>query len=175
MIEEARRVIPDKEIRYVINSHPHFDHARGLPPFVAEGITVLTHENNTEFLTEALGAPRTLVGDTLAASGARPKVEGVGDLLVLEDDTGQRLELHHVKGNDHNDGMLVAYMPEVRILFQADLTLPAPGQKANPYVVALAENVKRLGLEFDRYMAVHANAQQKPVETYQDLMEAVER
>ena len=42
-----------------------------------------------------------------------PIVEGVGDLLVLEDGTGPTLELHYVRGNDHTDGMLVAYVPEV--------------------------------------------------------------
>ena len=169
VIEATRNAIPGKEIRYVVNSHPHFDHAGGLAPFVAEGITILTHENNVEFLAEALGNPRTLVGDTLNAAMTEPTVEGVGDLLVLEDGTGATLELHYVQGNDHTDGMLVAYVPEVDggLLFQADFTLPAPGDDPNPYVVALADNVARLGLEFNRYYAVHAS--QNP-ETYQDLM-----
>ena len=66
-----------------------------------------------------------------------------------------RVELHHVP-NLHTDGMLVAYLPEQRILFQADFTLPREGADANPFVVSLAEYVDETGLDFDRYLAVHA-------------------
>ena len=37
VIAEAKRVIPNKPIRYVVNTHAHFDHASGLAPFAAEG------------------------------------------------------------------------------------------------------------------------------------------
>ena len=74
--------------------------------------------------------------------------------MVLEDST-MRFELHHIP-NEHTDGMLVGFLPEQGILFQADFTLPQPGTDPNPFVVALAENVDRLGLDFDRFLAVHA-------------------
>ena len=83
--QEAR--IPNKPIRYVVNTHAHFDHASGLAPFAAEGITIITHENNKSFLEKALSAPRTLVGDTLAKADKKPKVESAGDKRVLKDDT----------------------------------------------------------------------------------------
>jgi hypothetical protein len=54
--------------------------------------------------------------------------------------------------------MLVAFLPAQKILFEADFTLPQPGQAPNPFVVTLAETVDRLGLDFDRYLAVHAAA-----------------
>ena len=79
VIAETKRVIPNKPIRYVVNTHAHFDHASGLAPFAAEGITIITHENNKGFLEKALGAPRTLVGDALAKANRKPKVESAGD------------------------------------------------------------------------------------------------
>ena len=39
----ARQAIPGKTIRFVVNSHAHFDHASGLGAAVAEGSTILTH------------------------------------------------------------------------------------------------------------------------------------
>ena len=54
VIAETKRVIPNKPIRFVVNTHAHFDHASGLAPFVAEGITIITHENNDDFLEKAL-------------------------------------------------------------------------------------------------------------------------
>jgi len=155
VIAETRRLFPGKPIRYVVNSHPHSDHTAGLPAVVAEGIPILTHETNVGFLGN-LGNPRTLLADDdlLKQAGTAPMIEGVGDLRVLEDDT-MRMELHHVRDLGHTDGMLVAYLPESRILFQADFTLPAADAAPNEFVVTLGENVGRLGLDFERYYAVH--------------------
>ncbi|HMF00149.1 MAG TPA: MBL fold metallo-hydrolase, partial [Terriglobia bacterium] len=60
IIAEAKKVIPNKPIRYGVISHHHFDHTSGLPAVVAEGITIVTPAVNKAFLTNALSAPRTL-------------------------------------------------------------------------------------------------------------------
>ena len=49
VIAEARRLIPGKPIRYVVNTHAHFDHAAGLRTAVAEGATIVTHKSNVRF------------------------------------------------------------------------------------------------------------------------------
>lgn len=164
ILDEVKSLFPAKEIRYIVNSHPHSDHTAGLVPFIREGATLVTHENNVDFLEMALSTPRTLLGeDTLT-----PQVEGASDVHVMEDDT-MRVELHHIP-NGHSDGTLVAYLPEQRILFQADFTLPVPGATANPFVVALAEYVEANDLDFDQYLAVHAA--QAP-QTKADLMATI--
>jgi metal-dependent hydrolase (beta-lactamase superfamily II) len=55
-IAEVKRVIPNKPIRYGVISHHHFDHTSGLPAAVAEGITLVTHQNNKAFFERALSA-----------------------------------------------------------------------------------------------------------------------
>src|SRR4029453_9175817 len=147
VLAETKRLIPTKGIRYVINTHPHFDHASGLGPFAAEGITILTDDNNKYFLQQALSSPRTLVGDTLAKSGKKPKVEGVVEKMVIKDDT-RAIELHHIQKLEHSDGMLVAYLPKERILFTADFNVPAPGQPVSPSIATLVANIERLKLDF---------------------------
>ena len=164
IVDEVKRVIPTKPIRYVINSHPHSDHSSGLAPFLREGATLVTQRNNVEFFDMAFSTPRTLLGQPTMD----PTVEGVDEMRVLEDGTN-RLELHSVP-NAHTDGMLVAFLPKQKILFQADFTLPQPGATANPFVVTLAERVDALGLDFDRYLAVHAAAQPQ---TKAQLMAAI--
>lgn len=164
ILELVNATFPGKEVRYVINSHPHSDHTAGLVPFVREGATIITHENNVPFLMMALSNPRTLLGeDTLS-----PEFEAAGDVMVLED-ASMRLEMHHIP-NDHSDGMLVAYLPEQGILFQADFTLPQPGAEPNPFVVNLAEYVDQNNLQFEQYLAVHAA--QMP-QTRADLMATI--
>ena len=56
VIAEAKKAIPNKPIKYVVNTHAHFDHASGLAPFAAEGATIITHANNKSFLEKALSA-----------------------------------------------------------------------------------------------------------------------
>ena len=155
ILAETRRLFPTRRIRYVVNTHPHFDHASGLGPFAAEGITILTDDNNKYFLQQALSSPRTLVGDTLAKSGKKPKVEGVIETMVIKDET-RTLELHHIADLEHSDGMLVAYLPKERILFTADFNVPAPGQPVSPSIATLVENIERLQLDFDTHVLVHA-------------------
>ena len=48
-IAETKKLYPNKPLRYVWNSHPHSDHTGGLPAFVAEGVTIVTQQNNKEF------------------------------------------------------------------------------------------------------------------------------
>jgi glyoxylase-like metal-dependent hydrolase (beta-lactamase superfamily II) len=150
IIQQIRDNISDKEIRYIINSHPHSDHTAGLVPFMREGAILVTHENNVDFLDMALNTPRTLLGE----DNLNAQVMGVEGVGVFED-ANNRLELHPVP-NLHTDGMLVAILPEQGVLFQADFTLPQPGSEANPFVKTLARYITRNDVQFERYLAVHA-------------------
>ncbi|HLG57745.1 MAG TPA: MBL fold metallo-hydrolase [Vicinamibacterales bacterium] len=168
VIAETKRLIPNKRIRYVVNTHPHFDHAGGLAPFAAEGITIITHNSNKYFLEQALGSPRTLVGDALAKSRKKPKLEEFIEMLVLGDST-RSIELHHIEKLEHSDGMLVAYLPKERILFTADFNVPGPGQPVSPSIATLVDNIERLKLDFDRHVLVHPPNPDRPM-TKADLM-----
>jgi glyoxylase-like metal-dependent hydrolase (beta-lactamase superfamily II) len=176
VINAAKQAIPGKPIRYVVNSHAHFDHASGLAPFVAEGATILTHQNNVAFLQRALSAPRTLVGDTLSKSARKPIVEGVGDRRTLR--SGDRIvNLYNVLGLEHSDGMLIAHFPNEKILVSADFGIPNPTATpgpVNPSLIKLVENIDRLKLDFASYIAVHPPNPDRPL-TRNDLLGAVGR
>ena len=157
-IAEAKKLIPNKPIRYVMNTHPHSDHTGGLPGMVAEGATIITHKNNEEFFERALNTPRTLLTDTLAKNPKKAKVEAVGDKKVYSDGT-RTVEFYHVPGAPHSNGLLIAYIPKEKVLFQGDFSLPTkPGEPANDHVKALAPVLKKLNLPFERYINVHVSA-----------------
>jgi glyoxylase-like metal-dependent hydrolase (beta-lactamase superfamily II) len=168
VIAETRKLFPNKPIRSVVNTHAHFDHASGLAPFAAEGITIVTHENNKAFLERALSAPRTLAGDSLFRAKRKPRVEGTGDKRILGGG-GRTIELHHVKDLEHSDGMLIAFLPKERILFTGDFNVPAAGQAVSPAIATLVRNVERLKLDFEPHILVHAPNPDRPL-TKADLL-----
>ena len=49
----AAKLIPKKPIRYVVNTHHHIDHSRGLRRYVAEGATIVTHRLNAPSISNA--------------------------------------------------------------------------------------------------------------------------
>ena len=161
IIAEAKKVIPNKPIRYGVISHHHFDHTSGLPAVVAEGITIVTPEVNKAFLTNALSAPRTLAPDSLSKSGKKPVIEGfTGDKRVFQD-AMRTLEVHVIKGLPHADGLVVGYLPKEKILVYADMfnLPPADAPVPNPPVtgtIVFADNIERLKLDVDRIMSVHS-------------------
>jgi glyoxylase-like metal-dependent hydrolase (beta-lactamase superfamily II) len=171
VIAETKKLFPNKRIKYVVNTHPHFDHMSGLAPFCAEGAIVLTDDNSKYFVEQALLSPRTLVGDTLAKSKKKPKVEGVVEKMVLQDET-RTVELHHVAGLEHSDAMLMAYLPKEKILFTADFNPPPAGQPVSPSIATLVQNIERLQLDFDRHVMVHAPNPDRPM-TKADLLALV--
>jgi len=160
-IAETKKLFPNKPIRYVMNTHPHSDHTGGLPALVAEGATIITQKNNEEFLNKALNTPRTLLNDTLAKNPKKASVEAVGEKKVYSDGT-RTVEMYHIYPAPHSNGLMVAYIPKEKILFQGDFSLPAPGQPGNDHVKALVPALEKLKVtDFDRYINVHTSAEKQ--------------
>ena len=179
VIAEAKRLVPNKPIRFIVNTHHHFDHSSGLRPLVAEGATIVTHQINRPFYERVFTAPRTLNPDRLAKSPRKPTFDTMTDRKVLTDGN-QTLELHHLRGSGHNEGIIVAYLPKNRILIEADAYNPPADPAApmpmppSPYTVNLLENIERLRLEPARIIAVHYPADGRVV-TKEELMKAAGR
>jgi glyoxylase-like metal-dependent hydrolase (beta-lactamase superfamily II) len=156
-IAETKKLIPGKPIRYVMNTHPHSDHTGGLPALVAEGATIITQANNKEFFERALNTPRTLLDDVLAKNPKKVKVETVDEKRVYTDGT-RTVEMYHIYPAPHSNGLIVAYIPKEKVLFQGDFSVN-PGEPANDHVKALVPALEKIGLvDFDRYINVHASA-----------------
>ncbi len=160
IIAEVKKLIPNKPIKYVINTHHHFDHSSGLRTFVAEGATILTHQTNKGYFERIFAIPHALNPDKLATAKKKVSVETMTDKKVLTDGN-HVIELHHLQGNGHNDGLIVAYLPKLKVLVQADAFNPpaqanaAPPNPPNPYTVNLSTNIERLKLEVERIIPVH--------------------
>jgi glyoxylase-like metal-dependent hydrolase (beta-lactamase superfamily II) len=167
-VAETKKLIPNKPIRYVMNTHPHSDHTGGLPVLVAEGAIIITQKNNEEFLDRALNTPRTLMTDTLAKNPKKAKFETVAEKKVYSDGT-RTVEMYHIYPAPHSNGLIIAYIPKEKVLFQGDFSVN-PGEPANDHVKALVPVLEKLNLDYDRYINVHASA---APQTKADVMKAM--
>jgi glyoxylase-like metal-dependent hydrolase (beta-lactamase superfamily II) len=160
----AKQAIPNKPVRFVVNSHPHFDHAGGLAAAVAEGAAILTHRNNEPVLERLLAGPRTLVGDSLSKLSNRRTnvVEAVGDRDVRKGTNGKVVELHHVP-NEHSDGMFAVYLPAEKSLYTADITAVNPTPAQLPVLRAAVDTLTRLKIDYNTWIPAHPPNPDKPL------------
>ena len=160
VIDEVHRLVPNKPIRYLVNTHHHFDHLGGIRTFVAEGATIITHERNRDFYERVVfsPAPRTLQPDRLSLTPRAPVFETLNERYALSDGT-RVMEIYAVPGLAHNQNMLIAYLPKEKILVEGDLfTPPAPGAPSPPVNASnrtFRDTVQRLKLDVAQIASIH--------------------
>jgi glyoxylase-like metal-dependent hydrolase (beta-lactamase superfamily II) len=160
VIDKVKELIPAKPLRYVINTHVHFDHSGGLRTFVDAGATVVTHEVNKAYYERAWAAPKTIAPDRLAASKKAARFETFTGKHVMTDGA-RAIELHEIAGNGHSDGFTMVWLPAEKILIQVDAYTPPPDGAPMPPVppppaVNLYENIQRLGFDVERLVPLHS-------------------
>jgi glyoxylase-like metal-dependent hydrolase (beta-lactamase superfamily II) len=159
VIEAVRKLVPGKPIRYVINTHHHFDHSGGLRAAAAEGATVIAKAESKPYFERALATPARIRPDQLAKSGKKGAVRGVDDKTTLSDGS-RTIELYKIGDSIHADTFLMAYLPKERLLIEADAFTPGPPNAKPPATpnannVNLIENIERLKLSVDRILPIH--------------------
>ena len=159
VLAQVKQLVPGKPIRYVINSHAHFDHSGGLRAAVAEGATIITQAQNKPYFERAFAVANTINPDQLAKSGKKAYFKVVDDKLVLRDGT-RSVEIYHVEDSHHTDSFLMVYLPKERLLIEADLftpglpDAPVPAQP-NPHHTNLVDNLARIKVPVDRILPLH--------------------
>lgn len=166
---EVKKLVPNKPIKYLVNTHHHFDHSSGIRTFAAEGVTIVTHEVNRPYFEKAAVNSWNLEPDRLARSKRKPVFQTMGDNMVLTDGT-RSVELYQITNNTHHDGIVMAYLRKEKILIEADAYSPGPvgsdpPKAPNPFSVALEANIRRLNIDVDKILPIHGR-----VVSYGDLL-----
>ena len=172
VIAKIKELMPGKPIKYAAVTHHHDDHAGGIRTYIAEGATIITTPGLRSFFERVAEARNfTLQPDALARN-PRPLVwETLQNGKRVFTDGAQTVELYDIGSGPHMDEMLVAYLPNEKIIFQGDLlNRPEDGHIApgNATTAHFAEWLKKSGLAVERIVGVHG-----PVATPDDLQKAL--
>jgi glyoxylase-like metal-dependent hydrolase (beta-lactamase superfamily II) len=167
VIEEIVKLAPNKPIRWLISSHPHFDHIGGLRTYLHIGATIVAHMANLAFLNRDVlnYEPRTVKPDIVSRWPPTEVSEGYNYEAIQENyvitDNSRILRVYYVQPLQHVAGMLMAYLPAERIAFQADLfdTHEPPRAAQLPAMRSLYNQVQRMKLDVATLAPVHG----KPV------------
>jgi glyoxylase-like metal-dependent hydrolase (beta-lactamase superfamily II) len=167
VIEQVAKLAPNKPIRFLISSHPHFDHIGGIRTYNHIGATVITHLINLPFLNRDVLTyrPRTVKPDILALWPPTEVAEGYNYEAIQENyvitDNSRILRVYYVQPLQHVAGMLMAYLPAERIVFEADLfdTHEPPRSSQLPAIRSFHNQVQRMKLDVATVAPVHG----KPV------------
>lgn len=187
VIAEVNRLVPNKQIRYLVNTHHHMDHAGGLRTYFSQGTTIVTHESNKQYYLDIMfyPAPRELDPDRLAIFSPmymisrRPApidtvggdTRGEGKYVVT--DGVRMMEIFHVQDlaydlgdpsysqGNHSADMLMVYLPKEKILINADLySPPDPGAQPPAPTAAmrtLYQNILKLKLDVAQHVPIHGH------------------
>lgn len=160
VLQEASRLGKGKPVRFVINSHHHFDHAGGLRSAVAAGATLVTSAAAKPWFDGVLANPNRIRPDALQTSGRRAEVLGLTGGQHVFDDGSRRVEVRSIDGSVHAQGFQMVWLPKERILIQADAYTPAAPNtpapaRANDLHVNLVQNLERQGIQPERLLPLH--------------------
>jgi glyoxylase-like metal-dependent hydrolase (beta-lactamase superfamily II) len=159
VLAEAKKLVPNKPVRYVLTTHHHFDHSGGLRTYVAEGATVVTHQSNVPYFEKTLVAPATLSPDAQSKAARAPMLQGVTGKDIITDGK-QTIEIYATSGDTHTNEYTLIYLPGPKVLIEADAYSPLPvgapvPPMPPPNAVALYDEVQKLKLNVATIAPIH--------------------
>ena len=159
VLAEAKKLVPNKPVKYLLTTHHHFDHTGGLRTYAAEGVTIVTNQPNVAYFEKTLMAPATMAPDAQAKAMKKPEFQPVSDKYVLTDGK-QTIEMYPTAGDTHTKEYMFIYLPGPKILVEADAFSPGPADAPPPATpapnaVTLYDEIQRLKLNVATIAPIH--------------------
>jgi glyoxylase-like metal-dependent hydrolase (beta-lactamase superfamily II) len=165
IVEHANTLVPGKKVTQVIVSHHHFDHSSGFRQAVAEGLTVISRRDNGIIFREMASRPAKNFPDDLGKNPKPLNFIPVDDHLQLRDAT-MTVDIYHAIANNHMADAVFAYIPEHKIMIEADIATAA--QDLQWWGDSWLDNIAHRKIQVERNVPVHMD-----VMTYDEVLKMV--
>ncbi len=150
IINEVKKIAPNKPIKYFAFGHFHPHYIGGIRSFVHEEANILYNQYNKDYIDYIVNAPRTINPDRLQTEPKKIKTLELRDQLKISDGNYE-MEIYYIgKKSDHTVDYQVYYFPKEKLLFQDDLVwISKIGQseKAGTRQKGLYKAIKDLNLD----------------------------
>lgn len=169
-IEQIKKTIPGKPIKYAAVTHHHDDHAGGIRAYMAEGATLIIAPGEEAFFRKVSGYRFQAEPDTLTRTPREPVFEPLKNGKRVFTDGATTVEIHDIGSGPHAEQMLVAYFPAHKLIYQGDLlNRPPVGDPiANDTSVHFLNWIEAKKLAVETMIPVHG-----PVTTMAEFRRAV--
>ncbi|HEU4767716.1 MAG TPA: MBL fold metallo-hydrolase [Pyrinomonadaceae bacterium] len=130
-IEQIKKTIPGKPIKYAAVTHHHDDHAGGVRAYMAEGATLIIAPGEETFFKKVSAYRFKAEPDTLTRSPREAVFEPLKDGKRVLTDGTTTVEIYDIGAGPHAEQMFVAYFPAHKLIYQGDLlNRPSNGDEA---------------------------------------------
>lgn len=121
LIEEIRKIAPNKPIKYFAFGHFYPHYTGGMRPFIHEGAKIMCTKEDQDYVRYIADAPRTLNPDALQLEPNKLQFEEIENQKNLSD-ASQEMVIYHIGSkSNHTNDYLIYYFPKENMLFQDDL------------------------------------------------------
>ncbi len=152
IISEAKKITPNKPIKYFVFGHHHPHYLGGVRPFVAEGAEIICSDENQSYVKHIAEAPHTLNPDRLQKNPKPLQIKKIKDSLTITDGVF-KMDIYFIgEKSQHTKDYLIYHFPSEKLLFEDDLAwIPKEGEikKASKRQAGLYQAIKELNLEVD--------------------------
>lgn len=160
-IRLLREVVERKPVRFAMLTHHHFDHVMGVQDYVREGATLIASAAHSEVARRAATDPASV------------EIVEVGDSYELPGSV-REVQIIDVGPTAHTEHLLVAYLPDEKILFEGDhFAMPQTGPvpPAVSSTRTFAEALADAGIDVQYFLSEHSSRVGRPA----DLQRALEQ
>lgn len=180
IIGEARKIAPDKPIRYFLFGHHHPHYIGGIRAFIHKGATILVTPSDSAYVRQLSEFRHSLEPDSLEREPRPLQLELVQGERVISDGEIEMRIIHIGSMSKHTEDYLIYYFPAYKLLFQGDLVWirnDAQSAAAGPMQRGLYEAIMVHKLDVDVIMQswMVSSAMMKTMIGFDELQESVDQ